>query len=280
MKKKILITGANSYIGISFENWLKQYPLDYQVDTIDMIGDGWKEKDFSEYDSVFHVAGIAHVKETPKNKDLFYRVNRDLAINVAQKAKEAGTKQFVFLSSMSVYGIESGSINLETIPNPKSHYGISKLQAELNIQKLSDSLFKVAIVRPPMIYGKGCKGNYSTLANFAQKLPLFPDIDNQRSMLYIENLCIFIKAIIDEQATGLIFPQNPEYVCTSQMLKSIAEAHNRKIAMVRFLNPLIKLFRHGIVNKVFGTLIYDRNISNYKVDCLIDFSTSIILTEQ
>ena len=184
--KKILITGANSYIGMSFENYVKKYYSgDYEVDTVDMIDGSWREKDFSGYDTVFHVAGIAHQKETKENAHLYYAVNRDMAIETAQKAKKDGVEHFVFLSSMSVYGMETGIITPQTVPNPKTNYGISKWQAEQGMETLISTTFKVAVVRPPMVYGEGCKGNYQTMAKLARKLPFFPWVENQRSMLYM-----------------------------------------------------------------------------------------------
>lgn len=158
--KRILITGANSYIGTSFEKWLSQWPDKYTVDTIDMIDGKWRKESFAGYDVVFHVAGIAHIRETKKNRDLYYKVNRDLAYETAKKAKAEGVNQFIFISSMSVYGVDNGVINKNTPLNPKSNYGKSKLQAEKLIKPLCDDNFKVAILRPPMVYGKGCKGNY------------------------------------------------------------------------------------------------------------------------
>ena len=148
--KKIIITGANSYIGTSFESYMKQFAEEYSVDTVDMIDGTWREKSFADYDVVFHVAGIAHRKETKENAELYYKVNRDLAIDVAAKAKADGVKQFVFLSSMSVYGMESGVITRDTVPLPKSNYGKSKLQAEEGIIPLADNSFAVAVIRPPM----------------------------------------------------------------------------------------------------------------------------------
>jgi nucleoside-diphosphate-sugar epimerase len=164
--KKILITGANSYIGTSFEKYVSQWPDKYIVDTVDMIDGTWKQKDFSKYDVVFHVAGIAHVSPNPKLKELYYKVNRDIAIETAKKAKLEGIKQFIFMSSIIVYG-ESGRINekkiinRDTVPRPANSYGDSKLQAEKGIKALENNRFKVVILRPPMIYGKGSKGNYN-----------------------------------------------------------------------------------------------------------------------
>ncbi|NMM65098.1 NAD-dependent epimerase/dehydratase family protein [Clostridium sp. P21] len=257
--KKILITGANSYIGTSFENYVKQWSDEYTVDTVDMIDGTWKTKDFSRFDVVFHVAGIAHIKETKENAELYYKVNRDLVYEVTKKAKSEGVKQFIFLSSMSVYGMETGVISKNTVPAPKSNYGKSKLQAEELITPLQDSTFNIAVLRPPMIYGKGCKGNYVRLEKFALKSPIFPDIKNKRSMIYIDNLCEFVKQIIDDESNGLFLPQNEEYVCTSDMVKEIAEAHGKKIYMTKLFNPLLRVLKVSTVNKVFGDLMYEKD---------------------
>ncbi|WP_346934842.1 NAD-dependent epimerase/dehydratase family protein [Clostridium sp.] len=279
--KKILITGANSYIGTSFEKWLKKWQEDYLVDSVDMIDGTWKEKSFSGYDVVFHVAGIAHIKETKENTELYYKVNRDLAYEVAEKAKSDGIKHFILLSSMSVYGMEKGVISKNTVPLPKSNYGKSKLQGEELITTLEEPNFKISVLRPPMIYGKGCKGNYTRLEKFALKSPIFPDMENRRSMIYIDNLCEFVKFIIDEESTGLFFPQNEEYVCTSEMVKTIAEVHGKKIYMTRLFNPLLRLLKFSTVNKVFGDLIYEKNVSGYKNKyCIYDLKKTIRLTEK
>lgn len=256
--KKILITGANSYIGTSFKKYLQQWNDQYLVDTVDMIGGSWKEKNFSMYDVVFHVAGIAHIKETKENAPLYYKVNRDLVYEVAKKSKVEGVKQFIFLSSMSVYGMETGVISKDTIPAPKSNYGKSKLQAEELITPLQDSIFKIAVLRPPMIYGKGCKGNYVRLEKFALKSPIFPDVKNKRSMIEIDILCEFVKLLIDEGSRGLFLPQNEEYVCTSDMIREIAEVHGKQIYMTKLFNPLLRVLKVSTVNKVFGDLVYER----------------------
>lgn len=257
--KKILITGANSYIGTSFEKYMAQFGDEYQIDTVDMIDGTWREKDFSGYDSVFHVAGIAHQKETLENAHLYYEVNRNLAVATAKKAKREGVKQFILLSSMSVYGMETGVITKQTVPNPKSHYGKSKLQADEIIEKLNCDTFKVAILRPPMVYGNGCKGNYQRLRKFALKSPIFPDYPNKRSMVYIDNLCEFVKCVIDEGEDGVFFPQNAEYVNTSEMVRTIAEENGRKLYFTKAFNPIIKIMSFGIIKKVFGSLTYKDN---------------------
>lgn len=284
--KKILITGKNSYIGTSVETWLMRKPDKYIVDTVDMEDGSWKEKDFSHYDVVFHVAGIAHVSSDPKLEALYYRVNRDLTIETAEKSKAEGVKQFIFMSSIIVYGDSRSSkrvIDRNTVPTPSNFYGKSKLQAEEGINGLESDEFKIVVLRPPMIYGNGSKGNFPRLAKMAKKLPLFPDIDNERSMLHIDNLCEFIMAMIDNQESGLYFPQNKEYVNTSELVKTIAEVHGHKIKMTKVFNPLIKrVFWIGIVNKVFGNLVYEKSMSKYdKMDYQIrTFKESIKLTEK
>lgn len=288
--KKILVTGANSYIGTSFEKYMEQYP-DYLVDTLDMQNPNWKAHDFNTYDSVFHVAGIAHAdvgRVSDETKQLYYKVNTDLTVETAIKAKESNVKQFIYMSSIIVYG-ESAPlgkrkvITKDTIPTPANFYGDSKLQADLKLKQLSSNDFKVCIIRPPMIYGSGSKGNYQMLSKLAKKLSIFPDIKNERSMLYIGNLCIFIKQCIDKQIEGIQFPQNKEYISTSNMVKEIAKANNKGIYLTKLLNPFVYLATiipgkvGGMTNKAFGNLVYEINDMS---DIPYTFTLSIRESEQ
>ena len=292
MMKKILITGANSYIGTSFERYIKEnYPNDFQIDTLDMLNSKWKGYDFSIYDSVFHVAGIAHAdvgNVSDERKQLYYKVNCDLAYETAQKAKKAKVKQFIYMSSIIVYG-ESAPygktkiITKETKPKPANFYGDSKLQAEIKLSVLQDDNFNLAIIRPPMIYGPNSKGNYPVLSKLAHKLPCFPNIKNQRSMLYIENLCEFIHLLIRNNEAGLYFPQNDEYVSTTMIVKII----NPKIKILGILNLSVFISSKipgrmgGLCNKAFGNLVYDKEMSIYNEEyCRYDLKKSIQRTEE
>ena len=286
---KILITGKNSYIGMSFEKWLNQWPDVYQVDTICLINDNWERRDFSQYDVVFHVAGIVHQKEKPGMKNLYLSVNRDLAVEVAKKAKKSGIKQFIFMSSMTVYGLEGKIdelviINKNTPCNPNSFYGKSKLEAENRIMELGDSRFSVAIIRAPMVYGPNCPGNYRFLRKYARMIRVLPDLKNQRSMIFIDNLTEFIRLLIDKQDRGLFFPQNKEYVDTLNMAKIIAHFYGKKILISKTLSGLMRAGRNTfpIVNKIFGNLTYDKNLSqHYDWEyCKVGFEDSIELTEK
>ena len=260
--KRVLITGSNSYIGNKLTEWLENFPGEYSIDSISLRNDSWKDKDFAEYDVIVHMAGIAHIKETKENADLYYKVNCDLTYEVAHKAKLEGVNQFIFLSSMSVYGMDFGVINENSELNPKTNYGKSKLKAERLILPLADNSFKIAILRPPMIYGEGCRGNYPKLASLSLKTPFFPDIVNKRSMIFINNLTEFIRRIIEIDASGVFFPQNKEYVGTTELVKLIASVHGKKIRIIRGFKwiTLIGFKFSSNFRKVFGTLIYDKEL--------------------
>ncbi|MBD9909836.1 NAD-dependent epimerase/dehydratase family protein [Enterococcus faecium] len=277
--KKILITGANSYIGTSFKKWMTQFQDEYQIDTLSVRGDAWREHDFSGYDTVFHVAGIAHAdvsKVSEETKRLYYAVNRDLAIETAKKYKQdlsGKNGQFIYMSSIIIYGEETNInkkrvITPDTKPNPSNFYGDSKLQAEIGLQPLDDDTFHVAILRPPMIYGPGSKGNYQQLVKLANKLPIFPDVKNERSMLHIDKLSEFVKERIDAQDSGVFFPQNDQYVRTSHMVRDIAQENGKKIYLFSYMNWAIRLLGYvpgkigRLTNKAFGNLVYEREDIN------------------
>lgn len=276
--KKVLITGANSYIGVSFEKYVtEKYSDQLSVDTVDMIDGSWRQKDFSAYDIVYHVAGIAHAdvgNVSEETKKRYYAINTNLALETAKKARDAGVKQFVFMSSAIVYGDsapygKSKRITKSTEPSPSNFYGDSKWQADKGVRELESPGFTVTVLRPPMIYGKGSKGNYPTLASMAKKLPIFPDVQNERSMLYIENLCEFLAQVMIRGEGGIFWPQNAEYTRTSEMVRMIAEVSGHKIGVSKAWNWVVSLASHipgkpaGLANKAFGNLSYDQSMSNY-----------------
>lgn len=280
-EKKILITGAGSYVGESVKAYLEKFKNDigestYKVDTLDMLDESWRECDFSTYDVVYHVAGIAHAdvgNVTEEQKALYYKVNRDLAVEVTEKAKSEGVKQFIFMSSMIVYsGCLEKVITKDTEPKPLNFYGDSKWQADQKIRELGDANFKVVVLRPPMIYGKGSKGNYPTLAKLATKLPVFPIVHNKRSMLYIENLCEFVRLMIDNEEEGVFFPQNGEYSNTSDLVQMIAEVKGHRIVMLPGTAWGVKVLERvpgkigGLSEKAFGDSAYEMEMSEYRED--------------
>lgn len=271
--KRILITGAGSRVGICFQNWMSQWSERYYIETLDMKNKDWKQFDFSDFDTVFHVAGIAHVTLDPSMEGLFYKVNRDLTIETAKVAKAAGVKQFIFMSSGIVYGDSSDVgksfvITEDTKPNPANFYGMSKLQAEEGIKKLDDDYFKVAIIRSPALYGIGMKSHYNNLSDFGKKHHVFPNIKNQRSMLYNKNLAEFVRLLIDNEESGIFWPQNKEYTSTVGIVKDVAMEHGRNMFLIpcpRFVAQLGARLVPAL-RKAFGNFTYDMHLSQYKTE--------------
>lgn len=270
--KRILITGINSYLGGRFRQYMEQFP-DYATVSISMRDGSWRGEDFTGFDVVYHVAGLAHSDNgriSPEKAQKYYEINTDLTKELANKAKREGVKQFIFMSSAIVYGDSAPigrrrRIDRSTICTPANCYGDSKLQAELGLRRLEDKNFRVVILRPPMIYGPGCKGNYPVLSLFAQRLPVFPYVDNERSMLFVDNLMAFVKLMIDNEESGTFFPQNAEYSNTSELVRMIAEAHGKKLILVRGFTWALKFlgFFTALVDKAFGSLSYDMPMSEY-----------------
>jgi UDP-glucose 4-epimerase len=253
--KRVLVIGENSYIGKSFQVFAEGR---YEIKMASSRNEAWREADFTGYDSVLHCAGIAHVSRNPKMEALYYEVNCDLTVAIAEKAKKEGIKQFVFLSSILVYGSSKAEIDVKTVPQPDDFYGASKLKAEQELQKLVDDDFKICLVRLPLVYGEGCKGNFPRLIKLAKKSPLFPDYPNKRSMIYVENLMDFLGKIIDDGSAGIFLPQNNEHVNTSELVKCLAEAQGKRIATTKLFNPLLKTLakRLSVFQKMFGDLYY------------------------
>lgn len=278
--KKILITGAGSYVGESVRRYILSTSSDFQIDAVDTMGDSWKKADYSQYDVVYHVAGIAHVNADPKLEALYYKVNRDLTIEVAKHAKAAGVKQFIFMSSQIVFhesqSLKSEVLTAETKENPNGFYGDSKLQAELGIKPLEDENFKVCILRPCMIYGPNAKGNFPRLAKLACKTPIFPCWHNKRSMLYIDNLAEFVKQAVLRELSGTFYPQNRELADTVEIIRFFSKAAGHRIWITRLLNPFVWLgsFVLQPINKMFATYYYDPEMSK------MDFNYQLVSFEE
>ncbi len=283
--KNVLILGKNSYLGESLLKYLLKYPKKYNVDIVSTLNYEWKNADFTNYDVVIDFAGIAHINNiTPDMKDLFYSINRDLTIEIGEYAKASGVKHLIYFSSMNVYGDYCNNITDRTKVNPTSFYGDSKLQGDLGLEKLEDESFVVSHIRPPFVYGKGCSGNYNTISKIAKKTPLFPNFRNKKSMIYIDNLCEFVRLIINEQAGGVFTPQNKELVSTSDLVREISKVNGNVIYFTKMFNCFI-YFGNKITRKIrraFADDCYDLSLSDY-FDfeyCIISFKKSIELTEK
>lgn len=283
---RVLILGKNSYIGKRIELWLKRYSSEYEVKNVSVRDNGWKEVELSEYDTVVNLAGIAHINDIKADmQNLFYSVNRDLAIEICKCAKKSGVKHFIHFSSMNVYGDFCGIVNEQNNVNPTSFYGKSKLEGDNGILVLAeDNSFIVSIIRPPFVYGEGCKGNYNTVRKLSIRLPLFPTYKNKKSMIYIDNLCEFVRLCIAQRVGGILTPQNKEIVSTAELVREISAANNHKVFLTGIINwtiPLLKKISRS-AKKAFADDSYTTELSNYfnYKYCVVSFSDSIRRTER
>lgn len=292
--KKILITGAGSYVGESVRRYILAKDSSYRIDAVDTMGDNWKKADYAKYDVVFHVAGIAHVNADPKMEPLYYKVNCNLTIEVAKHAKAAGVRQFIFMSSQIVshesQSLKAEVLTAETKPVPNGFYGNSKLQAENGLWNLvknqkenstrsqGGNQMKICILRPCMIYGPNAKGNFSRLAKLACKTPVFPEWHNKRSMLYIDNLAEFVKQAIERELEGTFYPQNRELADTVEIVRYFAKEAGHKIWITKLLNPFVWMGSLVLqpINKMFATYYYNPKMSKMEFDYqLVSFEESL-----
>lgn len=254
--KQVYIIGKNGYIASSFALWLKKEPEAYAVHTIPARGFVPETFDFSQADVVVFAAGIAHLSSKDAKDAPYAAVNCDMAVSTARKAAQDGVGQFLYLSSMSVYGADSGAIEQHTPLSPKNAYGRSKQMAEEQLSQLCSPQFRVCMLRPPMVYGTNCRGNYQTLRRIACSVPVFPVVNNRRSMIHIDNLCAWMQWAIDTQSTDLLLPQDPFYVSTSEMVRLIAAAHGKKKVLIPGFGKLLSALPVSAAKKAFGSLYY------------------------
>ncbi len=265
--KKILISGANSYIGTNIEKWLNREPHKYHLQTLDTMDPNWKKYDFVGYDVVFHVAGIAHRKEKSKLRDLYNEVNFQLVKDTFIKAKNSNVKLFIFMSSMSVYGLNHGYIDLDTQCKPNTLYGKSKLKAEEFLLGSSNNLTKVCILRPPIIYGRNSPGNFAKMIRFLMKIRIFPKSYGKRSMLYVGNLAKFVEYCINNDISGIQHPQDNDYMKVSSIISVVSSEIKKNIYTIPYISIILKYLKPKLYYKIFDDLCYDRKLSLNVNEC-------------
>lgn len=257
--KTVVITGEGSYIGTHLQEFFLRQKNLYDVRVINTLNADLRLIDFSGADAIINVAAIVHRKETPHNQDLFSSINRDLAISLARKAKEDGVPLFIQFSTMSIYGKQTGIITEDTPPHPMTAYSRSKYEAERGIAALADDHFAVSILRPPMVYGPGAKGNYHLLEKLTSYLLFCPTIQNKRSLVSINQLCSSVLERVNDARSGVFFPQDPSPISTVSLIEEIASRSGRKLQKTGLFNPLIRLLvaTTTIGRKAFGDLVYE-----------------------
>lgn len=266
--KKILIVGANSYIGNAFEKYIMNKCVDHEeihskdetiIEKVQASNGDWKDINYEQYDVVIILAAIVHQKEKDGMEELYQQVNHNMPIEIAAKARRAGVKQLIFMSTAAVYGSVVTHITKDTEPNPDTLYGKSKLEAEYKLREMETEGFRVSIIRPPMVYGEGCKGNYTRLVKLATYNPIYPKIHNKRSMISIDRLCSCMEDIVRDGSNGTFLPQDEEYTDTIMMIKSIREAQGKRTVLVHGTAWLVKIAmkRISAVRKMFGDWYYE-----------------------
>lgn len=267
----MIITGADSYIGSHIQSYILSHDRTFSVEQLDVTDHKWQDFDFSGYDAVVHVAAIVHRKDIA-DWDCYRRVNVDLTAAIARKARSQGVRQFVFLSSMAVYGAEKSLsspksvIAADAAPAPTTMYGRSKLLAEQALGEMESEGFRVAIVRPPNVYGPECRGSYiSTYAAIVSKLPAIPKAFSsvRQSVLYIDNLSRFIYLLICRQERGIYTPQDDISVSAVTLMEAIRDGLGLKRKTSAFLGAFVYLLAAcPLVRKGYGGISYRRSDSH------------------
>ena len=274
-KKKLLVTGASGFVGVQF---LDNCKADYDIVPVSLQKTPVSSIDFEGVDCVLHLAGIAHIMEKTEDS-LYFSVNHELTKELADAAKAAGVTQFVFMSTIKVYGESYERLTLDTECKPTDAYGQSKLFAEQYLQTIESDGFQVAIIRPPLIYGPGVKGNMQRLIEMVEKRKYIPlgKIMNQRSMVSIDNLIRLIRLIIDKKVSGTYLVQDESAISTTELLTEIAKAKSadvRLVAIPGIFRSMIKIFLPHIYVRLFGSLVVDDSLTRSTIDYRPEDSTS------
>jgi len=257
--KKILITGSNGFLGGYFKN---KYSNNYNIKTFSFLKNDFGSLHVENIEVIIHLSALVHQMDGA-SKEEYDRVNVFQTLDLAKKAKASGIKHFIFMSTIAVYGVETGVINENTNCSPITDYGKSKLKAEIELQKLEDDYFIVSIIRPPIVNGYDAPGNMKSLINLVQKVPVLPfgNIQNRRSMIYVGNLCFFMDAIIEKGLSGIFLVADERAVSTTELIELIAQALGKRVYLVRvpFFEGLLKLVKPSFHKRLFGSLEVDNH---------------------
>lgn len=265
--KKLLITGSNGFVGRYFIN---NYKNEYNIKTFSFLKNDINSLDCKNIDVVFHVSALVH-QMGGASVDEYENINVSQTLLLAKRAKESGVKQFVFMSTVKVYGEETTSKYTEnSICNPEDEYGKSKLKAEKLLLELESENFRVSIIRTPIIYGYGVKANIKNLVNLINKVPLLPfgKIKNKRSMVYIGNLCHLVDEVITQQKAGIFLASDDEPLSTSKLIELISKNLDKKAYLIKipFFESLLKFLKPSFHKRLYGSLEVNNSITKEKLN--------------
>jgi len=259
--KKILVTGASGFVGTYFVN----NSPDYEIRVADLLHTIPSAVDFTGIQTVLHLAGLAHQKREVSD-DEYIRINSDLAFNVANLARTAGVKQFIYISTVKVYG-EYSEAGIPFTENsackPCDGYGRSKIDAERRLREIENEEFRVALVRSSMVYGPGVRANMLNLIKLVSNFRILPlgNISNKRSMVYVGNLTALITAIIESTKGGLFLASDAIPVSTTELVNEISSCMGRKLILIT-----LPLFMQKLLLRVFPS-IAGRLLNSFELDC-------------
>lgn len=214
---KVFITGANGFVGKGLVSTLKKKQIDFTAGERSLYGDFCEQKNWTSllagHNVVVHLAARVHVMEEASADPLsaFRKMNVEATLNLAHAAKSTGVKRFIFVSSVKVNGEQTQDTPYREsdIASPLDPYGVSKMEAEIELFKLHEAgVFEVVVIRPPLVYGPGVKANFEKLFWLVRKdLPLpFAAVKNKRSLVSVYNLCdLIITCFTHPKAAGQVF---------------------------------------------------------------------------
>ena len=241
--REVIITGATGFVGLNLNEYLKE-SFDLKNLSVRYIPN---QKFDLNADAIIHLAGKAHDLKKVSSPQDYYDANFELTKQLFDSFLESDASLFVFMSTVkAVADIVDGVLTEEDVPNPKTHYGKAKHQAELYIlsQKLPESK-RVYILRPCMIHGPGNKGNLNLLYQLVRKGIPYPlgAFENKRSFLSVENLCFSIVELLKQQPNSAIFNlADDEAIPTTQLITIIAETLHKTPKIVAVPKKLIHFF--------------------------------------
>ncbi|QGG80629.1 NAD-dependent epimerase/dehydratase family protein [Litorivicinus lipolyticus] len=280
----VLITGANGFVGRYLCNDLSEhFKLRCSVRNSVAVGDGmfavgdidgstdWSGA-LAEVDAVVHTAARTHIMDELSSDPLakYRRVNVDGTLNLARQAAEAGVKRFIFISSIKVNGEQTPlgqPFTAEDTPAPEDAYGISKWEAEQGLHQLAcETGMEVVIIRPPLVYGPGVKGNFSSMIKLVAKgLPLpLGAINNQRSLVAIDNLVDLIITCISHSAAAnqVFLAGDGQDLSTTELLRGVARAMGKPSRLIPVPASLLMLAatllgKKSVAQRLLGSLQVD-----------------------
>jgi nucleoside-diphosphate-sugar epimerase len=273
---KVLITGTNSFVGTNFKMFSKYRDCD-EISLLDNMPDNIE---FKKYDVVLHLAAIVHQSKKIADEE-YFKVNRDLSIKVAEHSKLSGVRQFIFMSTLKVFGdTQHGHCIRDESSEcfPTDAYGLSKLQAEKKLKELEDENFIVTMIRPALVYGKGVKANMLSLIKLVERCPFLPfgNIHNRRNFVYSENLIGYIDKAIELKSSGILIAIDPEPVSTTMLVNYIARALSKSVflfSLPGIVVKIIKLFIPGTVSRLFESLEFDNSRTIMMLKFKIPYTT-------